>query len=198
MDTTDPWLLWRAPPQLGLPVITVLPEGTYLTVLITPTIRGPRRESLLAAARAPRRSPSRFLSVDSPNAARRTVNNFGPQAAMSHIISRAVDELGDQTGTSEGHATEAVSPPPESGIIGGCGRQQSTISPRRAPMPSTNPVKGPAELTTQLGSGCSDKLDRDVPTGVACQRTVPEVPTAARSHGRRIYSRAPRGMGKSA
>ena len=45
-------LLWRAPTQLGLPVITVLTDGTYLTVLIKPTIRGARRERLIAAARA--------------------------------------------------------------------------------------------------------------------------------------------------
>lgn len=45
-------LLWRAPTQLDLPVITVLPDGTYLTVLIKPTIRGARRERLIAAARA--------------------------------------------------------------------------------------------------------------------------------------------------
>ena len=45
-------LLWRAPTQLGLPVVRVLPDGTYLTALITPTIRGRRRELLLAAARA--------------------------------------------------------------------------------------------------------------------------------------------------
>jgi hypothetical protein len=51
-------LLWRAPTQLELPVIKVLPvievlpDGTYLTALITPTIRGGRRERLLAAARA--------------------------------------------------------------------------------------------------------------------------------------------------
>lgn len=32
-------------------MITVLSDGTYLTVLIKPTIRGPRRERLLAAAR---------------------------------------------------------------------------------------------------------------------------------------------------
>lgn len=44
-------LLWRAPTQLDLPVITVLPDGTYLTVLIKPTIRGARRERLIAAAR---------------------------------------------------------------------------------------------------------------------------------------------------
>jgi hypothetical protein len=45
-------LLWRAPTQLGLPVVRVLPDGTYLTALVTPTIRGRRRERLLAAARA--------------------------------------------------------------------------------------------------------------------------------------------------
>ncbi|MGZ4613180.1 MAG: hypothetical protein ACXV1K_08425 [Kineosporiaceae bacterium] len=32
--------------------MTVLPDGTYLTVLVKPTIRGGRRERLLAAARA--------------------------------------------------------------------------------------------------------------------------------------------------
>jgi len=38
---------------LGLPVVTVLSDGTYLTVLINPKIRSSvRRERLLAAARA--------------------------------------------------------------------------------------------------------------------------------------------------
>jgi hypothetical protein len=45
-------LLWRAPTQLQLPVVRVLPDGTYLTALVAPTIRGRRRERLLAAARA--------------------------------------------------------------------------------------------------------------------------------------------------
>jgi hypothetical protein len=45
-------LLWRAPTQLELPVVAVLLDGTYLTALIKPTIRGRRRERLLAAARA--------------------------------------------------------------------------------------------------------------------------------------------------
>jgi hypothetical protein len=45
-------LLWRAPTQLDLPVVRVLSDGTYLTALVTPTIRGRRRERLLAAARA--------------------------------------------------------------------------------------------------------------------------------------------------
>jgi hypothetical protein len=46
-------LLWRAPTGLALPVVEILPDGTYLTVLINPKIRGTgRRERLLAAARA--------------------------------------------------------------------------------------------------------------------------------------------------
>jgi len=51
-QATGAALLWRAPTQLDLPVVRVLPDGTYLTVLIKPTIRGGRRERLLAAARA--------------------------------------------------------------------------------------------------------------------------------------------------
>jgi hypothetical protein len=43
-------LLWRAPTQLALPVVRVLGDGTYLTALIAPSIRGRRRERLLAAA----------------------------------------------------------------------------------------------------------------------------------------------------
>jgi hypothetical protein len=46
-------LLWRAPTQLDMPVLAVLPDGTYLTVLINPKIRSvTRRERLMAAARA--------------------------------------------------------------------------------------------------------------------------------------------------
>jgi Insertion element 4 transposase N-terminal len=51
-SATGAALLWRAPTQLDLPVIRVLPDGTYLTALISPAVRGRRRERLLAAARA--------------------------------------------------------------------------------------------------------------------------------------------------
>ena len=44
-------LLWRAPTQLELPVVAVLGDGTYLSVLITPSVRGARRDRILAAAR---------------------------------------------------------------------------------------------------------------------------------------------------
>jgi hypothetical protein len=38
-------LLWRAPTQLILPVVKVLPDGTYLSALIDPRIRSPRRRA---------------------------------------------------------------------------------------------------------------------------------------------------------
>ena len=42
-------LLWRAPTQLRLPVVKVLPDGTFLTVLINPMIRGARRRAAILA-----------------------------------------------------------------------------------------------------------------------------------------------------
>jgi hypothetical protein len=51
-QATGAALVWRAPTQLDLPVITVRPDGTYLTALIKPTVRGARRERLITAARA--------------------------------------------------------------------------------------------------------------------------------------------------
>ena len=45
-------LLWRAPTQLRLPVVQVLADGTYTSVVIDPTIRGARRERILTAVRA--------------------------------------------------------------------------------------------------------------------------------------------------
>jgi hypothetical protein len=51
-QATGAALLWRAPTQLDLPVVRTVADGTYLTVLIKPAVRGARRERLLAAARA--------------------------------------------------------------------------------------------------------------------------------------------------
>jgi hypothetical protein len=45
-------LLWRAPAQLELPLIGVLPDGTYLSVLVNPKLRGARRDRVVAAAEA--------------------------------------------------------------------------------------------------------------------------------------------------
>ena len=45
-------LLWRAPTQLELSLIRVLPDGTYASVLVNPMLRGARRDRVVAAARA--------------------------------------------------------------------------------------------------------------------------------------------------
>jgi hypothetical protein len=42
-------LLWRAPTQLALPVVRVLCDGTYLSVLINPAIHGARRRAAILA-----------------------------------------------------------------------------------------------------------------------------------------------------
>lgn len=44
-------LAWRAPTGLRLPLIEILPDGTYRSVLIKPTVRGARRQALIDAAR---------------------------------------------------------------------------------------------------------------------------------------------------
>ncbi|MET8402721.1 IS4 family transposase [Streptomyces sp900116325] len=45
-------LCWRAPTQLLLPVLKVLSDGTYLSALVNPAIRGRQRELLLEQARS--------------------------------------------------------------------------------------------------------------------------------------------------
>jgi hypothetical protein len=51
-SATGVQLLWRVSSTLTLPVLAWLPDGSYRSVLINPTIRGRRREALLAAATA--------------------------------------------------------------------------------------------------------------------------------------------------
>ena len=45
-------LLWRVAASVGLPVLEVLPDGSYLSVLADPKVRGPARQKLAEAARA--------------------------------------------------------------------------------------------------------------------------------------------------
>lgn len=45
-------LLWRVPTQLRLPVVKVLEDGTYLTVVMDSKVRSTRREAIVAAAGA--------------------------------------------------------------------------------------------------------------------------------------------------
>jgi hypothetical protein len=45
-------LLWRVKADLTLPVLELLPDGSYSSVLVNPKIRGKARQTLLGAARA--------------------------------------------------------------------------------------------------------------------------------------------------
>jgi len=45
-------LLWRVKADLRLPVLELMPDGSYSSVLVSPKIRGKAREALIAAARA--------------------------------------------------------------------------------------------------------------------------------------------------
>ena len=45
-------LLWRVKADLTLPVLQILPDGSYSSVLVNPKIRGKAREALIEAARA--------------------------------------------------------------------------------------------------------------------------------------------------
>ena len=45
-------LLWRVKADLALPVLDLLPDGSYQSVLINPRASGPARQALLQAARA--------------------------------------------------------------------------------------------------------------------------------------------------
>jgi hypothetical protein len=52
-------LLWRVKSDLALPVLQILSDGSYRSVLINPKIRGKARQKLLAAARAGHPLPAR-------------------------------------------------------------------------------------------------------------------------------------------
>jgi hypothetical protein len=86
-------LVWRAPTQLDLPVVKILSDGTYLTVLIKPTIRGARRERLLAAARA-------GADLDDINAVADAFDDRGlPVAHLARVIEYDVpDRKGNGSG----------------------------------------------------------------------------------------------------
>jgi Insertion element 4 transposase N-terminal len=45
-------LLWRVKADLSLPVLEILPDGSYASVLVSPAIKGKAREQAIAAARA--------------------------------------------------------------------------------------------------------------------------------------------------
>jgi len=84
-------LLWRARTQLALPVVRVLEDGTYLTVVMDSTVRGPRREAIVAAARAGHEL------AELPEAAGK---NGWPIARLARVIEYDVPDR-DGNGTGE-------------------------------------------------------------------------------------------------
>jgi Insertion element 4 transposase N-terminal/Transposase DDE domain len=83
-------LLWRAPTQLALPIVRVLEDGTYLTVVMDAAIRGTRRDRIVAAARAG------HDLADHPD----VIGTHGlPAARLARVIEYDVpDRAGNDTG----------------------------------------------------------------------------------------------------
>jgi hypothetical protein len=92
-------LVWRAPTQLRLPVAKVLSDGTFLSVLVNPKLRGARRERVIAAAQTGEElDPAdghlvRVIEYDVPD---RVGNGTGELIVLLSTI----------TNPAEGHADE--------------------------------------------------------------------------------------------
>ena len=85
-------LLWRAPTGLALPVVKVLPDGTFLSVLINPAIQGARRRAaILAAARE-------IAEVDTDGAAES--ERLDPDEA--HLVRVVEYDVPDRAGNGTG------------------------------------------------------------------------------------------------
>ena len=92
-------LLWRAPTGLNLPVVQILPDGTYLSVLVNPTIRGLRRQRIIAAARAGEQADPegthlvRVIEYDVPD---RDGNGTGELIVLLSTITDPADASADE------------------------------------------------------------------------------------------------------
>ena len=83
-------LAWRAPTQLHLPVVRVLTDGTYLSVVMDSAIRGARRDRIVSAAR----EGQDLAEVDD------ALDEHGrPRARLARVIEYDVpDRAGNGTG----------------------------------------------------------------------------------------------------
>jgi Insertion element 4 transposase N-terminal/Transposase DDE domain len=92
-SATGAALVWRASTQLDLPVVRVLSDGTFLTVLIKPAVRGARRERVRAAARA-------GLDLTDPDAVPDAFDDHGrPVCHLARVVEYDVpDREGNGTG----------------------------------------------------------------------------------------------------
>jgi hypothetical protein len=90
-------LLWRAPTGLHLPVVRVLSDGTYLTVLIKAAVRSARRERILAAVRAGHDLGSLPDAVD------------GRGLSVAHLARVIEYDIPDRAGNGTGELVVALS-----------------------------------------------------------------------------------------
>jgi hypothetical protein len=92
-------LLWRAPSQLRLPVVEVLTDGTFTSVVINPKVRGARREKIIEAARAgedldpDQAHLVRVIEYDVPD---RTGNGTGELIVLLSTIVKPADARSDE------------------------------------------------------------------------------------------------------
>jgi hypothetical protein len=96
-------LLWRAPTQLALPVLRVLHDGSYLSVLINPKIRGARhRKAIMAVAR------EMALRVgQNPDTAGLDVAELDPTEA--HLVRVVEYDVPDRVGNGTGELIAVLS-----------------------------------------------------------------------------------------
>ncbi len=92
-------LLWRAPTGLGLPVLEVLSDGTYLSAVVDPKLRAGRREKILDALRngvdvdADLVHVVRVIEYDVPD---RAGNGTGELIVLLSTITEVADARADE------------------------------------------------------------------------------------------------------
>lgn len=81
-------LCWRAPTQLSLPVLTVLSDGTYLSALVDPRLRGRQRKEQLevvkSGAKPGTRPPPRWCGSSSTTSLTATAENWSNSPDLVH------------------------------------------------------------------------------------------------------------------
>lgn len=99
-------LLWRAPTGLGLPVLTVLPDGSYLSVLINPAIRSTRRRAtLLAEATAAARAAANADTGNTSDPDRLDPDRLDPDRLdpeEAHLVRVVEYDVPDREGNGSG------------------------------------------------------------------------------------------------
>ncbi len=102
-------LLWRAPTGLGLPVVKVLPDGTYLSVLINPKIRGARRrEAIMTLAEVAAREAADG-QVTSDHGDGNKLDLAELDSAEAHLVRVVEYDVPDRAGNGTGELIVVLS-----------------------------------------------------------------------------------------